>query len=121
MGATAGITQDVGQDPTVGFPDFCTLCGQEIFCEICGQETDRGCWLEVPDADVMNICTPTPPMTDPPSPDGGNEYFPAAHPGQQPPQLHPVAGQLRQMHLDSRPSAVSQQEEVATGRTTATH
>ncbi|MCJ1464273.1 hypothetical protein MMC07_002886 [Pseudocyphellaria aurata] len=33
VGETAGVTQDVGSDPTVGIPDFCTLCGQEIECE----------------------------------------------------------------------------------------
>ena len=32
------MTQDVGADPTVGLPDFCTLCGQEILCFICGDE-----------------------------------------------------------------------------------
>lgn len=72
-GETAGITQDVGQDPTVGthvssadtqssqslaspplspMPDFCTMCGQEIFCETCGSPTDFGCFLEVDDPDV---------------------------------------------------------------------
>jgi DNA-directed RNA polymerase II subunit RPB9 len=63
VGETAGITQDVGQDPTVGLsniPDFCTLCGNEIFCEICGQETDRGLWLEVEDdEDMTGYDTPT--------------------------------------------------------------
>ena len=66
VGATSGVTQDVGQDPTVGhpsLPDFCTLCGQEIFCEICGQETDRGFFLEVDDADAAaaqtGLMTPT--------------------------------------------------------------
>ncbi|EEH37092.1 hypothetical protein PAAG_07510 [Paracoccidioides lutzii Pb01] len=29
VGDTAGVTQDVGSDPTVGFP-LCTLCGEEI-------------------------------------------------------------------------------------------
>ena len=38
VGETAGVTQDVGADPTVGIPDFCTLCGQEILCFICGDE-----------------------------------------------------------------------------------
>ncbi|KAL9104586.1 MAG: hypothetical protein Q9187_008883, partial [Circinaria calcarea] len=38
VGETAGVTQDVGADPTVGLPDFCTLCGQEILCFICGDE-----------------------------------------------------------------------------------
>jgi DNA-directed RNA polymerase II subunit RPB9 len=36
VGETAGVTQDVGADPTVGLPGFCTLCGQEMACEICG-------------------------------------------------------------------------------------
>jgi DNA-directed RNA polymerase II subunit RPB9 len=48
-GETAGITQDIGEDPTVGydFPEMCTLCGQEILCQVCGKATDAGCWLEV--------------------------------------------------------------------------
>lgn len=62
VGDTAGITQDVGQDPTVGLsdslsdtslsgplPDFCTMCGQEVFCEICGQETENGFYIEADD------------------------------------------------------------------------
>ena len=36
VGETAGVTQDVGSDPTVGLPDFCTLCGECICCYICG-------------------------------------------------------------------------------------
>jgi len=59
VGDTAGITQDVGQDPTVGLseslsetiPGFCTMCGQEIFCEICGQESDGGFYMEADDYD----------------------------------------------------------------------
>lgn len=35
VGETAGVTQDVGSDPTVGIPDFCTLCGEEIGCSFC--------------------------------------------------------------------------------------
>ena len=35
VGETAGVTQDVGSDPTVGIPDFCTLCGEEIVCLFC--------------------------------------------------------------------------------------
>jgi len=61
VGETAGITQDVGSDPTVrdglvitvvsGDSDLdclprCTNCQKEIFCEECG-ETDAGLWLEV--------------------------------------------------------------------------
>lgn len=38
VGETAGVTQDVGSDPTVGLPDFCTLCGQEVVCFYCGGE-----------------------------------------------------------------------------------
>lgn len=72
VGETAGITQDIGQDPTVRasvssclsahappsatlssrvkmFPEFCTMCGQEILCEFCGQPNVRGVWLEVRD------------------------------------------------------------------------
>jgi DNA-directed RNA polymerase II subunit RPB9 len=70
VGETAGITQDVGQDPTVGHPSSsspnaraafvenesmepctCTVCGQEILCETCGRPTAMGCWLEVNDDD----------------------------------------------------------------------
>lgn len=29
------MTTDVGSDPTVGLPDFCTLCGQAISCFYC--------------------------------------------------------------------------------------
>ncbi len=32
VGETAGVTQDVGSDPTVGLP-FCLLCGSVIMCE----------------------------------------------------------------------------------------
>ncbi|KAL8699198.1 MAG: hypothetical protein Q9224_001518 [Gallowayella concinna] len=43
IGETAGVTQDVGSDPTVGLPYlWCTLCGQEISCEICGEVDDVG-------------------------------------------------------------------------------
>jgi DNA-directed RNA polymerase II subunit RPB9 len=65
VGDTAGITQDVAQDPTVRLseslsdaslseqpvPGFCTMCGQEIFCEICGQESDGGFYMEADDYD----------------------------------------------------------------------
>jgi DNA-directed RNA polymerase II subunit RPB9 len=63
-GDTAGITQDVGQDPTVGLsrslsrtslsdiePGLCTMCGQEVFCVECGEEPVPGVWLEAPDPD----------------------------------------------------------------------
>lgn len=32
MGETAGVTQDVGSDPTVGLP-LCLLCGCVVMCE----------------------------------------------------------------------------------------
>ena len=32
VGETAGVTQDVGSDPTVGLP-FCLLCGAVVICE----------------------------------------------------------------------------------------
>ncbi|CZT06969.1 related to DNA-directed RNA polymerase II chain RPB9 [Rhynchosporium graminicola] len=32
VGETAGVTQDVGSDPTVGLP-FCLLCGSVVTCE----------------------------------------------------------------------------------------
>lgn len=35
IGETAGVTTDVGSDPTVGLPDFCTLCGQPMSCVYC--------------------------------------------------------------------------------------
>ena len=39
VGETAGVTQDVGSDPTVGLPGFCTLCGQQVQCFLCEEET----------------------------------------------------------------------------------
>lgn len=36
VGDTAGVTTDVGSDPTVGAPVFCTMCGGEIVCIACG-------------------------------------------------------------------------------------
>jgi hypothetical protein len=32
MGETAGVTTDVGSDPTVGLP-LCLLCGNIVICE----------------------------------------------------------------------------------------
>jgi hypothetical protein len=40
VGDTAGVTQDVGSDPTVGLPTFCTSCGEEIDCPISGKLSD---------------------------------------------------------------------------------
>ena len=44
VGETAGVTQDVGSDPTVGLPDFCTctLCGEELVCFMCGEAACTG-------------------------------------------------------------------------------
>lgn len=47
VGETAGVTQDVGSDPTVGDPDrdlyhCCTLCGTELGEEIWGEGVLKG-------------------------------------------------------------------------------
>ena len=74
VGETAGVTQDVGSDPTVGQPaasavrdqygeeeyfdedraPFCTLCGNEILCVVCGVEPCGGLehTTHVPPADA---------------------------------------------------------------------
>lgn len=62
VGDTAGVTADIGQDPTVGltrsfshtslseaFPCLCTMCGQDIVCEECGEESAPGLILEAED------------------------------------------------------------------------
>ncbi|MCJ1310239.1 hypothetical protein MMC25_003901 [Agyrium rufum] len=36
VGETAGVTQDVGADPTVGGSYFCILCGEPLVCDFCG-------------------------------------------------------------------------------------
>ena len=36
VGETAGVTQDVGTDPTVCIPGCCLHCGQVITCYFCG-------------------------------------------------------------------------------------
>ena len=41
VGETAGVTQDVGSDPTVGLP-LCLLCGSVIICEGRVQEKSGG-------------------------------------------------------------------------------
>ena len=41
IGETAGVTTDVGSDPTVGLPDFCTLCGQPVSCIYCEDELEE--------------------------------------------------------------------------------
>jgi|SRR5579862_4232620 len=43
VGETAGVTQDVGSDPTVGCEYyFCALCGEEVECSICGWRLSGG-------------------------------------------------------------------------------
>ncbi|MCJ1478154.1 hypothetical protein MMC13_006830 [Lambiella insularis] len=44
VGETAGVTQDVGSDPTVGEPESCTctLCGEELVCATCGEAACTG-------------------------------------------------------------------------------
>lgn len=41
---TAGVTQDVGSDPTVGLPEICCclLCGEVIPCDVCGEPLGGG-------------------------------------------------------------------------------
>lgn len=69
VGATAGVTAEVAQDPTVG-PSLsdvqaaqeaqeapceempcCTMCGMPIMCEECGEEPAPGFVLEAEDED----------------------------------------------------------------------
>jgi len=47
IGETAGVTQDVGSDPTVGLPGFCTVCGIPVRCSFCEDMTNKGCIWEV--------------------------------------------------------------------------
>ncbi|KAL8760898.1 MAG: hypothetical protein Q9184_002929 [Pyrenodesmia sp. 2 TL-2023] len=43
IGETAGVTQDVGSDPTVGLPDICcTFCGKPFTCDLCGEVDEDG-------------------------------------------------------------------------------
>lgn len=68
-GDTAGVTADIGQDPTVGlsrsfsraslmeldgFPNFCTMCGQDIVCVDCGEESAPGLVLEAEDEQTLH-------------------------------------------------------------------
>ena len=47
VGETEGVTQDVASDPTVGVPDLCTLCGQEIACDVCGE------WVQAAECEMV--------------------------------------------------------------------
>lgn len=61
VGATAGVTAEVAQDPTVGLSHSesqaalneempcCTMCGMPIMCAECGEESAPGYALEVED------------------------------------------------------------------------
>ncbi|KAI1543218.1 RPB9 DNA-directed RNA polymerase subunit M Transcription elongation factor TFIIS [Pyrenophora tritici-repentis] len=66
VGATAGVTAEVAQDPTVGLSlseaqaaqaaldeemPCCTMCGMPIICEDCGEESAPGFVLEAEDED----------------------------------------------------------------------
>ena len=42
VGETAGVIQDVGQDPTVGVPILCLLCGEVVRCEVCARSEKMG-------------------------------------------------------------------------------
>ncbi|KAF1935754.1 hypothetical protein EJ02DRAFT_460108 [Clathrospora elynae] len=67
VGATAGVTAEVAQDPTVGFSQSdsqdtqhllneempcCTMCGMPIMCQECGEESAPGFVLEAEDEDT---------------------------------------------------------------------
>jgi DNA-directed RNA polymerase subunit M/transcription elongation factor TFIIS len=49
VGETAGVTQDVGSDPTVGREYyFCILCGEEaecVECSVCGEVQSGGIYV----------------------------------------------------------------------------
>ena len=47
IGETAGVTQDVGSDPTVGVPGFCLLCRCPIRCSFCDEMTEEGMIFDV--------------------------------------------------------------------------
>lgn len=43
IGETAGVTQDVGSDPTVGLPEICCIfCGKPFTCDFCGGVVEDG-------------------------------------------------------------------------------
>ena len=61
VGATAGVTAEVAQDPTVGLSHLvlddalsedlpcCTVCGLPIMCIECGEDSANGFMLEADD------------------------------------------------------------------------
>ena len=61
VGDTAGVTTDVGSDPTVRFPDFlsmagfCFLCGDEITCFLCGNLPDTAVSAEEADEGLEQL------------------------------------------------------------------
>ena len=58
-GETAGVTQDVGSDPTVSeaLPILCLACGCLIFCDTCGEmATDVAKPQQEPTVESTNLC-----------------------------------------------------------------
>lgn len=73
VGDTAGVTNEVGADPTVGLtrshssaslglwdacPHVCTMCGMEIVCEECGELGAPGYVLETTDEHPITTNAP---------------------------------------------------------------
>ncbi|OJK03411.1 hypothetical protein ASPACDRAFT_39028 [Aspergillus aculeatus ATCC 16872] len=52
VGDTAGVTTDVGSDPTVCLPGFCDHCGEEIACFVCESSSEES-WSEEDYDDFM--------------------------------------------------------------------
>ncbi|PYH85441.1 putative DNA directed RNA polymerase II 15 kDa subunit [Aspergillus uvarum CBS 121591] len=52
VGDTAGVTTDVGSDPTVCLPGFCDRCGEEITCFVCESWSEES-WSEEDYDDFM--------------------------------------------------------------------
>jgi DNA-directed RNA polymerase II subunit RPB9 len=67
VGATAGVTAEVAQDPTVGLSNSssqapvseelpcCTMCGMDIVCVECGEDWAPGFVLEAEDEDPVAV------------------------------------------------------------------
>lgn len=136
VGETAGITTEVGQDPTVGgsslpsssmpassaqppppMPEFCTLCGGEILCEFCGQESDRGMWLEVDEnaTDDIESMPYSPPITDPESIDEDYEMYDDVDDEPETPQESTQHDPLERPHAGSTALATDSQQEGEAG------
>ncbi|KAM5366984.1 hypothetical protein ACJZ2D_010252 [Fusarium nematophilum] len=66
-GETAGVTQDVGSDPTVSDcpPVFCHCCGGVIYCSTCGKpDCEMVVTEEVKQGPSMGMCQFTLPLYD---------------------------------------------------------